>query len=370
VGLIHRAFWGRPRLRDWADQLEAAGHHTVVFSSGVDPQAGTDRRTFVPVPLGRGESFDRAGFVFAVRLYRALLRHPVDALFCIDSTAYFGAWLAARRLRVPSVMSFQGLIFDPGYRGTYQRTVSWVYKLEVHFCARWAPLIGCISPAIFHGLMARGAPPERLWLTLNCVDLERWRTGKVGAHVRAVREVLYVGGLREVKGIDVLLAALPRVIDRLPAVRFRVLGAPSEDTPYHDMARRLHVEEHVDFSGFVSRDALPDVYASADLMVSPSRAEGHAKAVIECLACGTPVVASDIPGMRESIRHEENGLLVRPQDPAALADAICRMLSDHALLDRLSGAARPSVERLSRWPERIGEFEERTARLRACRVGC
>jgi len=74
------------------------------------------------------------------------------------------------------------------------------------------------------------------------------------------------------------------------------------------------------------------------------------------------VVASDISGLNETVEHETNGLLVPPQAPRALADALCRVLSDAALLDRLTRAARPSVERFG-WPARIRAFEALCARL-------
>ena len=76
------------------------------------------------------------------------------------------------------------------------------------------------------------------------------------------------------------------------------------------------------------------------------------------------VVASDIPGLRGTVQDGVNGLLVPPREPEALADAICRALEDAALLDRLSRAARPSVERFA-WEPRIREFEELVQRLAA-----
>ncbi len=368
VGLVHRFFWrggAVPALvREWADHLEAGGHEVLVLSSDVDAAASTERRAYVPVAIRRGKLFDRAGFAFAARVRRALLRERPDVVLCTDSTAYFGVWLAGRRLRIPTIMAFQGWIYAPGKRGVYPRTVTWVYKLAVHFCARWAPRVGCLSQDIYDGLLARGATPERLWLAPNCVDLDAWRSDKAGAHERAEREVLYVGGFREEKGIDVLMAAIPLVAERLPTVRFRIVGGEEpDDGPCHALAREREVLERIDFGGLVPREGLAAVYAAADVMVSPSLAEGHALAPMECLACGTPVVASDISGLRDTVEHEANGLLVPARDPEALADALCRVLDDAALLDRLSRAARPSVERFS-WAGRVRELEALVARTR------
>ena len=372
VALVHRFFWRRGAVpavvREWADHLEAAGHEVVVFASDGCPRQSTGRRSYVGVRLGKGRAFDLGGFAFALRLLAELWRRrggPPDLVLCVDSTAYFGAWVAGKLLRIPAIMAFQGWVYSPGKRGLYATTVAWVYKLSVHFCARAAPMIACISREILEGLRARGAPPERLWLAPNCVDLEVWNTGKAGAHRRAERQALFVGRFTPEKGLRYLLEALPAVLERLPRVRVRLVGGDeADDGQFHQMARRLGVADRVDFGGVVPREELPAMYAEADVLVVPSLAEGHPLAPIECLACGTPAVASDIAGLNETIDDGVNGLLVPPRDPAALADALCRVLGDGELLDRLSRAARPSVERFA-WEPRVRELAELCERMRA-----
>ncbi|HPD13595.1 MAG TPA: glycosyltransferase family 4 protein [Planctomycetota bacterium] len=356
---FHRAGAVPTVVREWAHHLEAAGHAVAVFAGDVDAAASTPTRAYVPVRLGRWRAFDEGGLAFAWRLRRALARHEPrpDVLLSTDSTAYFGAWHACRRLGVPALMAFQGWVYSPGKRGLYPRTVTWVYQYAVHFCARHAPRIACISREIYDGLRARGVPPERLWLAPNCVDLAAWDTGKRGAHRRAGRQLLYVGRFSPEKGLRYFLEALPRVVERFPGVCARLVGGvEGEGGEFHELARRLGVAGHVEFAGQVPREALPGLYAEADLLVVPSLAEGHPLAPVEALACGTPVVGSDIPGLNETVADGVNGALVPPRDPAALAEAICRVLGDEALLDRLSRAAQPSVERYA-WPKRIAEFE-------------
>jgi glycosyltransferase involved in cell wall biosynthesis len=372
AGLIHRYFW-RPGavptvIREWADHLEAAGHKVVVFASDVDPVQSTPRRTYVRVPAGQIRLFDLRGFAFAWRLLWAIWRlrgAGLDALLVVDSTAYFGAWLAGRLFRIPAIMALQGWVYSPGKRGIYPRSITWAYKLAVHFCIRAAPLIGCLSREIEQGLLARGAPPRRLWLAPNCINLSDWDTGKTAAHDREGRTVLYVGRFSPEKGLRFLLEAVPLVARQLPDVRFRLVGAEEpEDGEYHTMASRLGVADRVEFAGTVPREDLPAVYADADVLAVPSLAEGHALAPMESIASGTPVVGSDLPGISVTIQDGGNGLLVPPGDPQALAEALCRVLGDEALLDRLTRAARPSAEPFS-WQQRVAEFPALCARLRA-----
>jgi len=372
VALVHRFFWRAGAVpavvREWADHLEVQGHEVLVLASDVHAADSTPRRTYVALPLGRVRWLDLCGFVLALGLLAALWRrrrNRPDILLCVDSTAYFGAWLAARLLRMPTIMAFQGWVYSPGKRHIYRPSVAWVYKLAVHFCARWAPLIECISREIYDGLRARGAPPERLWLAPNCVDLDVWRTSKEGAHQRAERQALFVGRFSPEKGLGFLVEALPALFERLPQVRLRIVGGAEGDAgPFHERVRQLGVADRVDFGGVVAREALPAIYAEADVLVVPSLAEGHPLAPIESLACGTPAIASDIPGLNETIEDGVNGLLVPARDPAALADAIGRLLGDSALLERVSRAARPSVERFS-WEPRVRELAALRDRLLA-----
>ena len=376
VALVYRFFCRAGAVptvaREWADHLEAAGHEVVVLASDVRADEGTRLRTYVPVRVGRWRTFDLGGWVFALGVLVALWRHrrrPPDIVLCIDSTAYFGVWAAGRLLRRPTIMAFQGWVYSQGKLGLYPRTVAWAYRLSVHFCARAAPLVACISREIYDGLLRCGARPERLWLAPNCVDLELWRTDKIDAHARDERQALFVGRFSPEKGLRYLMEAIPSVAARLPGVRVLLVGSDEgEDGEFHAMARRLGVTDAVEFGGLVERATLPAIYAAADVLVVPSLAEGHPLAPIECLACGTPVIASDIPGLNETISEGENGLLVPARDAGALADAMCRVLGDEELLGRLTRAARPSVVRFA-WEPRVGELAELCAELRRRRSG-
>ncbi len=370
VALVNRFFW-RPGavpsvVREWADHLESAGHETVVFASDVAAEQSTPRRTYVPVRVGRRRTGDEGGLAFAWRLFRALLRRREsrpDILLSVDSTAYFGAWLAGRLMKFPAVMAFQGWIYNPDRAQAYDRTVVWTYRAAVRFCAAWAPMIACINLEIYDGLRALGVPPERLWLARNCVDISAWKNGKRAAGARKERQVLFVGRFSHEKGLSYLLGALPAVVARFPQVRLRVLGGEEgQDGEFHELARRLGVADHVVFGGVVPREALREIYEEADLLVAPSLAEGHALVPLECLASGTPVVASDIFGLNRTVQDGINGLLVPPRDSRALADAICRLLGDAELLDRMSRAAPSSVAHFS-WPQRVAELEAVCARL-------
>jgi rhamnosyl/mannosyltransferase len=154
--------------------------------------------------------------------------------------------------------------------------------------------------------------------------------------------VLFVGVLRPYKGLDVLLRAMARVPAQLVVVgrgpaRFALMG----------LAARLGISDRVSFLGEVSDSERRILLHASDVFALPSidRRESFGIAQLEAMACGKPVVASDLPtGVRFVNRHQMTGLLVPPGDSDALAEALHRLLSDERLRTTLGNAAKRRAE--------------------------
>jgi len=120
-----------------------------------------------------------------------------------------------------------------------------------------------------------------------------------------------------------------------------VVGDGELRLPLMARAKELRVAERVLFPGF--RDDVPAILRAIDLFVMPSHLEGLGTIVLDALCCGVPVVAARAGGIPEAIRDGENGILVPPKEPAALAAAILRVLADDTLARRLAAAGPPTV---------------------------
>ena len=155
--------------------------------------------------------------------------------------------------------------------------------------------------------------------------------------------LVFVGRLVESKGLEILIAALPLVLQALPEARLELIGDGPARAGLEAQVRELGLEGRVAFSGFLAEVA-PRL-AQADLMVSPSRIEGLPLAVLEAMAWSLPVVASDIPGHRELVRPGETGWLVPPDDPGALARGVIAALQDRQRSQSLAVNARALVKR-------------------------
>ena len=166
--------------------------------------------------------------------------------------------------------------------------------------------------------------------------------------------VLFVSRLERRKGVDTILEAAVQLLPELPQLEFVIVG---RDTPYTEMTetyRRAFERAHgrdpriagrVCFTGEVGEQDLYQRYADADLFCVPSRYESFGLVYLEAMMFGVPVVATNVGGIPEVVEHEGNGLLVRPDDPGALADALRRLVLDEGLRAAYGRRSRELYER-------------------------
>ena len=157
---------------------------------------------------------------------------------------------------------------------------------------------------------------------------------------------VFVGRLTEQKALPVAFEAFRQV----DGAKLVVVGDGPERVRLTRLAGELGVGDRVTFLGARPRDEALRYLAGARAAVLSSAWENLPHAAVEALAVGTPVVSTAVGGVPEVVRDDENGLLVPPNDPAALAGALRRLLTDDALRLRLAAAAQPSVEAIGRMP--------------------
>ncbi len=141
------------------------------------------------------------------------------------------------------------------------------------------------------------------------------------------RIILFVGNLTENKGLHPLLKAFQTVHRSRKDVLLALVGQGLLEAELQGKALEYGLKEHVLFAGIQAQNRLPYWYNSADLLVLPSYSEGRPNVVLESMACGTPVAASDIPGIRELGGEEEDFRLFRPGEAADMAEAIIKIIN-------------------------------------------
>lgn len=174
----------------------------------------------------------------------------------------------------------------------------------------------------------------------NGVDITRFSPLVQPIMADSAPTVLFVGRLDRRKGLLLLLASMTEVLRVVPNTRLLVVGTGPEERSARALCRRLNIEQHITFCGHVPEETLPAYYTSATVYCSPALGgEAMGIVLLEAMASGRTVVAANIPGYNEVVRHDIDGLLFSAGDVSALATTLIRALTDHSLRERLAVAA-------------------------------
>lgn len=170
--------------------------------------------------------------------------------------------------------------------------------------------------------------------------------------------LLTVARLVSIKGIDIVLRALPHLLARVPGLQYWVAGSGPQRSALAQLAQDLRVSHAVRFLGSVSHDELSSIYRRATVFVMPTRkepttgsTEGFGIVYLEASASGLPVVAARSGGAVEAVRDGETGITVPADDPTAVAQAVERLLDDSELRQQMGRAGRHWVESEMNWDQ-------------------
>jgi glycosyltransferase involved in cell wall biosynthesis len=285
---------------------------------------------FLAIPgmlRGLDSLFMAIGSYFTLRRLKAQGFNLIDAHFAYPdghAAQRLGRWL--------------GLPVTVTLRGTevpQSRNPALVPKLREVF--RDADQVITVSDSLRQLAYSLGLPQARGQVVGNGVDAERFRpVSKSEARQRfalpkEAKVLITVGGLVERKGFHRVIACLPSLLEKHPDLHYLVVGGPCPEgdmtQALKDQVAELGLTERVHFLGSISPDDLKWPLSAADIFVLSTRNEGWANVILESMACGVPVVASDVGGNAEVVSSSELGAIVPFDDQAALTAAL-----DQALL--------------------------------------
>ncbi|MEP0828310.1 MAG: glycosyltransferase [bacterium] len=171
-------------------------------------------------------------------------------------------------------------------------------------------------------------------------------------------KLIYLKGHERIYGPDILLRAMRLALDSMPTLRLTMAGRGRMTPQLRSMADELGLKEAVSFPGFIEHDRVFRLLAEHDLMVMPSRQESFGVAALEASAAGIPVIASAVGGIPEVVIDGATGLLVPPESPERLAEAIVKLAADASLREKLGNAGRKFVAENYRWDDNIKQMIE------------
>ncbi|KAF0102836.1 MAG: group 1 glycosyl transferase [bacterium] len=270
---------------------------------------------------------------YLYRLWRAAGRNELFHIMANSGWSWhlFAApaiWIA--RLRgIPAVVNYRGGEAEP-----FLRKAAGMVRFSMRRAAALAVPSGFLTEVFARfGMDARIVP--------NIIDLEKFRAGAPNPgdiHVVVARN------LEPLYDIASALRALALLRERHPGARMSVAGSGPERANLERLAAELGIADRVRFTGRLDSQAMAALYREATLSLNPSLADNMPNSVLEALACGLPVVSTDVGGVPHLVRHEHTALLVKPGDAPAMAEAMARLIEEEGLKEVLVRNGRVHVQ--------------------------
>jgi phosphatidylinositol alpha-mannosyltransferase len=354
VALVCPYSWDVPggvqvQVGELARRLAARGHEVLVLAPG-GSAAGERFVRIVARPVAipyQGTVAPIAPWPWSARrIDQELRRFRPDVLHAHEPLTPSTSMYAVLRSRAPVVATFHA------------------YAARSRLFDRAAPLVRPVwrrlSVRLAVSEAAAGFVTTRMGgdvrVVPNGVDVDRFASAEPVAGLPPGRHLLWVGRLDRQKGFPVAVRAFGLLSEEQPDLSLVVVGEGRDRGAVGLLPAAAR--GRVVMVGAVTHDRLPAYHAAADVSLSPALGqESFGLVLVEAMAAGVPVVASDIAGYREVIRHGTDGLLVAPNDPGALAGAVRRILSDPSLATSLREGGRRRAKRYG-WEAVLPQIED------------
>jgi glycosyltransferase involved in cell wall biosynthesis len=349
--------------------LRSLGHSVTLLSSDVLPAGDVAVRVVAPWKPLRLPRARALGPLFynlqVVRAARRLPGSPPDVIYQRHSFLSCAGALLSQRLRRPLVMEVNNLVVPWAHEmGHRLRLAPLAQRVERRALGR-ASVLSAVSGVVRDQLAADGYPPERTIVNPNGVDEEKFKPDLDAAGLRhslgllGRRVVGFIGTFGQWHGVPELARAAAIVLTRRPEARFLMVGDGDQRAEAERLIGAAGVAGAVVFTGLVPQADAAHHLAACDILVSPHVRPRHGRFIgsptklFEYMAMGRAIVASDLDQIGEILTHEQNALLVPPNDVAALADAIVRLIDDAALARTLGAEARRVVTQRYTWRHNV-----------------
>jgi glycosyltransferase involved in cell wall biosynthesis len=280
--------------------------------------------------------------VFLANLIGLVRREKIDLIHAYEFVTTFYGAVTAKLTRIPAI----GAIHGKGYftEKTRRRIA---YKIAVGLSSQIVAVSNDLKNYLESELHLKNH--DKIMVIPNGIDINKHTPGKMNPELKRQLGIPddalvcgTVGALAEVKGFPYLIEAAGKVANVFPNFRLLLVGEGRQEAVLKEKILSMGLQKIVIMTGF--RSDIPDLLNLFDLYVCSSLSEGLSLSIMEALAAGKPVVATNVGGNPELIIQRENGLLVPPKDPEALADNIIALLRDKVLRDSMSRNGRKLVE--------------------------
>jgi len=244
-----------------------------------------------------------------------------------------------------------------------------------------ADAVTTICEGLRNDIVTRGISSNKVTVIPNAVDIEKFSVGgapdealKAQLSLNGVRILGFIGSFYAYEGLDLLLAALPRILNQAPDVRALLVGGGPQEEALKQQARQLGIADKVVFTGRVPHSEVNRYYDLADVLVYPRHSMRLTELVtplkpLEAMAQGRLVIASDVGGHNELIHDGETGVLFRAESPQDLASKVLELLNTPERWPGIKAAGRRYVETERNWKVSVARYRDIYNRLTSKAAG-
>jgi glycosyltransferase involved in cell wall biosynthesis len=289
---------------------------------------------------------------------KRVVREMVPDILHAHYVSHYGVYAALTGFR-PLVLTAWGsdVLIEP--------KKSMIKRYFVKYALKKADVITCDAEHMKEAIKNLGADPERIRLINFGIDTRKFRPGHRSKELRTKLglncspTVISLRKLDPLWDVESLIRALPLVLKEVPETKFVVAGRGSDEKRLKNLSESLNVSDSVKFIGFISNDELPRYLTAIDVYVSTSLSDaGIAASTAEAMACGLPVIVTDVADNRWWVKDGENGFVVPIKDPISLAQRIIYLLKNVDLRKRFGKANRKIIEEKNDYYREMAKMED------------
>jgi glycosyltransferase involved in cell wall biosynthesis len=203
--------------------------------------------------------------------------------------------------------------------------------------------------------LIRNMTKSKIYIVPDGIEFEKIQA--IQPQLSKNSRILFVGRLLKLKGVDLLIKAIPRVIEAIPDLSVNIVGTGSQENEIKNLVKELKLEEYVEFSGFISEEEKFQCYMGCEVVVVPSRWDCSPITIYEAMSCGKPVVASNVTNS-EILKIGKTGFLFESENVEDLAEKMVILLKDEELREKMGKEAKEKAKQYD-W----SKIAERTVKI-------
>jgi glycosyltransferase involved in cell wall biosynthesis len=357
-----------------AQKMALNGHDINIFTTSYNSKFELEKQNYTKI-YRFGTNLRLGSTNISFGLFRKIINYDVDvfhAHFDIPPGP-FAALNYKRKKDSPLVITYHGDWLSD-YGSIFRRAgVYLTNKLMVNKLLSSADVI--ISPSEYYveqsdilkqhvdkiRVIHNGINTESFEIKETCEDCRQ----KLGIDLN-INVILYVGYLVNHKGPEILLDSFKEILDHSPDTLLIFVGDGTLKKELEKKSQKEGYEMNIRFTGFLDQDLIKMYYKSADLLILPSLSDCFPMVILEAMASGLPIIASDIGGISEMVTDNQNGILIEPGNDKVISDTALHLLSDGNILKKMGEKGKSSVLKFT-WENIYKETEDLYRELLAAR---